>query len=160
MKLFSDTGLRWVDVKLLNWNDIKGTTLVTRIIQKKTGRPVTLTLHPIAKNILGKKLAQLPADFNGKKLVFDLPTANGANKVLGEWIKRARIEKDITWSCARLSYSILLQDTNVDSASVAYPLGHATTKQVERTYMRPRPKDQTEAISKLPTPKEMPFFLK
>ena len=92
--------------------------------------------------------------------MFDLPTANGANKVLGEWIKRAGIEKDITWSCARLSYSILLQDTNVDSASVAYLLGHATTKQVERTYKRHRPKDQTEAISKLPTPKEMPFFLK
>lgn len=154
------TGLRWVDVKLLNWNDIKGNTLVTRIIQKKTGRPVTLTLHPIAKSILQKRQCLLPTDFNGKKLVFDLPTANGANKVLGEWVKRAGIEKSITWSCARLSNSILLQDTNVDSATVAYLLGHTTTKQVERTYKRHRPKDQTEAINKLPTPKEMPFFLK
>lgn len=103
------TGLRWVDVKLLNWNDIKGNTLVTRIIQKKTGRLVTLTLHLIAKSILGKRQALLPADLTGKKLVFDLPTANGANKVLGEWVKRAGIENKITWSCARLSYSILLQ---------------------------------------------------
>src|SRR5206468_9199549 len=114
---------------------------------KKTGRPVTLTLHPIAKSILEKRRPLSPTDFNGKKLVFDLPTVNGANKVLAEWVKRAGIEKYITWSCARLSYSILLQDTNVDSATVAYLLGHATTKQVERTYKRHRPKDQKEAIS-------------
>jgi integrase len=46
------TGLRWVDVKKLEWKDIKGSVLTTRIIQAKTGRPVTLTLHPIAQSIL------------------------------------------------------------------------------------------------------------
>lgn len=81
------TGLRWVDVKLLNWNDIKGNTLVTRIIQKKTGRPVTLTLHSIAKSILEKRKPLLPADLNGKKPVFDLPTANGAPKLWRKLLK-------------------------------------------------------------------------
>lgn len=41
------TGLRWVDVKKLEWKDIKDGVLTTRIIQAKTGRPVTLTLHRI-----------------------------------------------------------------------------------------------------------------
>ena len=46
------TGLRYVDVSSLTWDDIRGGKLVTRIIQAKTGLPVTLTLHPIAGNVL------------------------------------------------------------------------------------------------------------
>ena len=87
-------------------------------------------------------------------------TANGANKVLGAWIKSAGIFKEITWSCARLSFSILLQDRNVDDATVAYLMGHTTTAQVRKTYKRHRPKDQSETIRQLPSP-EQPFqFLK
>lgn len=84
-------------------------------------------------------------------MVFDLPTANGANKALGEWTKAAGIEKKFTWSCARLSFPILLQDENVDLATVAYLLGHTTTKQVSKAYKRHRPKDQVATISKLPS---------
>lgn len=39
------TGLRWVNVKKLSWIDLKNNILTTRIIQAKTGLPVTLTLH-------------------------------------------------------------------------------------------------------------------
>jgi integrase len=50
------TGLRWCDVKTLSWSQIKlskkGPMLVTRIIQAKTGKPVELSLHPIALAIL------------------------------------------------------------------------------------------------------------
>ena len=49
------TGLRWVDVKKLEWKDIQEEFLTTRIIQAKTGQPVTLTLHPIAESILKKE---------------------------------------------------------------------------------------------------------
>lgn len=53
------TGLRWVDVKLLSWSDIGRDTVKTRLIQAKTGEPVTLTLHAIAKAILDKRKARL-----------------------------------------------------------------------------------------------------
>jgi integrase len=49
------TGLRWVDVQSLKWNDIKDGILTTRIIQAKTGRAVCLTLHPIAQSILNQQ---------------------------------------------------------------------------------------------------------
>lgn len=87
---------------------------------------------------------------NPNDCVFDLPTANGANKVLGEWVQRAGVKKEITWSCARLSFSILLKDNNVDDATIAYLMGHTTTRQVQATYKRHKPKDQTAAISNLP----------
>ena len=70
--------------------------------------------------------------------------------MLGIWTREAGLKKKITWSCARLSFSVLLQDKNVDSATVAYLLGHTTTKQVNRIYKRHRPKDQYATISNLP----------
>ncbi|TCZ68340.1 site-specific integrase [Flaviaesturariibacter aridisoli] len=149
------TGLRWVDVKALKWDDIKDGILTTRIIQAKTGRPVTLTLHPIAASILQNQKAKMQL---GDK-VFRLPTADGANKVLEGWVKNAKIEKHITWSCARLSFSILLQDQNIDDATVAYLMGHTSTDQVRKTYKRHRPKNQMETIKRLPAPDKMPFFL-
>jgi integrase len=151
------TGLRWVDVKKLKWNDIKGNILTTRIIQAKTGKPVTLTLHEIAKNILEAQKLKINTDYD---YVFTLPGADGSNKQLNQWVKSAGIDKYITWSCARLSFSILLQDQNVDDATVAYLLGHTTTEQVRKTYKRHRPKNQVQSISHLPSPGQVPHFLK
>jgi integrase len=149
------TGLRWVDVKGLQWSDINGGVLTTRIIQAKTGRPVTLTLHPIAAAILeGQKTKSRKSES-----VFALPTADGANKVLRGWVKKGGIKKHITWSCARLSFSILLQDRNVDDATVAYLMGHTTTEQVRKTYKRHRPKNEQETIRQLPSPEILPYFL-
>jgi len=151
------TGLRWVDVKKLEWKDIKDGILTTRIIQAKTGRPVTLTLHPIAESILEGQRKKFKTFGNEK--VFSLPTADGANKTLDQWIRNAKIEKHITWSCARLSFSILLQDKNVDDATVAYLMGHASTDQVRKTYKRHRPKNQEETIKQLPMPNQSSYFL-
>jgi integrase len=150
------TGLRWCDVKSLRWNQIKDDMLTKSIIQKKTGKPVELTLHHIPQKILNirkDKIRNVPERSNAQKdrLVFSLPTANGANKAVRKWVKRAGINKDITWSCARLSFSILLQDANTDSATVALLLGHSTTRYVNETYKRHRPKNQSATIAKLPT---------
>jgi len=53
------TGLRWVDVKKMEWKDIRDGVLTTRIIQAKTGQPVTLILHPIAEAMLDKQRRKL-----------------------------------------------------------------------------------------------------
>lgn len=154
------SGLRWCDVKCLRWGQLNGRQLTTRIIQKKTGRPVMLYLHPVALAILEFLRPEKPPEKCKNHLIFALPTQDGCNKVLGEWIKRAGINKHITWSCGRLSFSILLQDKQVDDATVAYLMGHTTTKQVNKTYKRHRPKDQTATINLLPNPEDLPAFLK
>ncbi|MBA4167601.1 MAG: tyrosine-type recombinase/integrase [Chitinophagaceae bacterium] len=82
--------------------------------------------------------------------IFHLPTHNGANKSIGKWAHRAGIDKYITWHSARLSFSILLQDANVDTATVALLLGHTSTRYVNEVYKRHRPKNQAEHIQKLP----------
>jgi integrase len=153
------TALRWVDIELLAWNDIKDTVLVTRIIQAKTGQPVTLTLHPIAQAILKRQKEKQQATGNLPTKVFSLPTHDGANKLVQQWVTAAGINKHITWACARLSFSVLLQDRNTDEATVALLLGHRTTEYVRKTYKRHRPKNQMETISRLPMPAQMPTFL-
>lgn len=154
------TGLRWVDVKRLRWEDINGVSLNTRIIQKKTGEPITLTLHPIAQSIFKKrKRVSVILDCHRQGLVFNLPSQDGCNKILNQWIGFTSIRKHITWSCARLSFSILLKDKNVDDATIAYLLGHKTTEQVQKTYRRYRPKNQIETISNLPSPDLLTYFL-
>jgi integrase len=153
------TALRWVDVQLLTWIEIKHTVLVTRIVQAKTGQPVTLTLHPIAQAILKRQKEKQLATSTSPNKVFALPSADGANKILQQWVTDAGIDKHITWSCARLSFSVLLQDRNIDDATVAYLLGHCTTEQVRKTYKRHRPKNQAETINRLPMPTQMPSFL-
>jgi integrase len=153
------SALRWVDIELLAWNDIKDTLLITRIIQAKTGQPVTLTLHPIAQAILNRQKEKQQAMGNLRTKVFSLPTHDGANKLVQQWVNAAGINKHITWSCARLSFSVLLQDRNTDEATVALLLGHRSTEHVRRTYKRHRPKNQTETINRLPMPAQMPTFL-
>jgi integrase len=152
------TGLRFVDVKLLKWADMKANRLTTRIIQHKTGKPVVLTLHPIALSILD--LRRIHADAHPEAKIFALPTHDGSNKTLRQWVTEARIDKLITWSCARLSFSILLQDKNVDVATVAYLMGHTTSVQVNKTYRRHRPLNQEASVNQLPVPEEIPYFLK
>lgn len=153
------TGLRWCDVKSLRWNQLNGVKLTTRIIQKKTGRPVVLFLHPVALAILNFLRPSEQEEEYKDQLVFLLPSQDGCNKIISEWIKAAGIQKHITWSCGRLSFSILLQDKQVDDATVASLLGHSTTKQVNKTYKRHRPKDQTATINLLPNPDHLPTFL-
>ena len=74
------TGLRFVDAKLLGWDDIKEGRLTTRIIQHKTGLPVVLTLHPIALAILEKRRKLANHAIAGK--MFILPSHDGCNKIL------------------------------------------------------------------------------
>lgn len=76
------TGLRWCDVKDIRWNRIKGDVLTTTIIQKKTGKPVELTLHHIAQKILDNRRKKIQAGHGStatpnSKIIFSLPTANG-----------------------------------------------------------------------------------
>lgn len=178
------TGLRWCDIKTLSWSQIKltkkGYVLVTRIIQAKTGKPVELTLHPLALSILEEKRQKCIAahqrqparvvTISGETIeepwqpsgpIFKSITWEGAKKSLKKWSRNCATKfslddlanKELTWHSARLTFSILLQDAGVDPATVALLLGHTTTKYVLEVYKRQRPKDQMIHISKLPQAK-------
>jgi integrase len=152
------TGLRYCDVAPLRFSDFNGTHLTTRLLQAKTKQPVILHLHPIAAGILRKRRRHLGVTPTPGRHLFQLPCREACNNVIKDWCRRA-VAKEVTWSCCRLSYSVLLQDALVNDATVAYLLGHTTTAQVQRIYKRHRPKDEMGAVSKLPAPTKLPAHL-
>jgi len=147
-------GLRWCDVQPLEWDkDIKDDQLRTRLLQAKTKQPVWITLHPVAKAILEKRRTGYVQGLSSTR-VFRLPNHYKAGKILQKWCDDVGIKKRITWHCARLSFSILLQDKNVDNATVAALMGLTSPKYVDRVYKRHRPKDQSAVINHLPHPEK------
>lgn len=138
------TGFRWCDIKTLRWERVKEETIVLK--QNKTGVPLQIPLHPVVKAILGER--GTPND-----LVFRLPTADGANKVLGTWVRKSGIDKHITWHCLRHTVSDLLQDAGTDVETVAAFLGQKTAKYVLQTYRkRVTANNVREAATRLPSP--------
>jgi site-specific recombinase XerD len=120
------TGLAWIDVKLLKWKNIsEGVMTINRKKLSEEADAVTINLNDAAIKLIGN---------HGRKdeLVFDLPTANGCNKTLKAWVKRAGIKKKITWHNGRHSFGTNLIYLGVDVIVASSLLGHSTLKHTQR----------------------------
>ncbi len=119
------TGLRWIDIKGLTWAEISLRVRQIKIKQSKTGEYVVIPLNNAAVKLLG--------DYNEPLInIFELPTANGANKTLKAWVKRAGINKEITWHNARHSFGTNLIFNDVDIFTASKLLGHTSMKHTQR----------------------------
>jgi integrase/recombinase XerD len=117
--------LRWIDVKPLKWGAIDLKEKNFSIIQSKTEIEVKNPLNDTAIKLLGEP--GKPAN-----RVFELPTANGANKTLKAWVKRAKIDKEITWHNARHSFGTNLILNEVEVLTASKLLGHTSLKHTYR----------------------------
>lgn len=120
------TGLAWVDVKHLQWAhiDLKNKNL-KNITRSKTNEPIIVPLNNSAVKILGEPL-------DNDHFVFNLPAANGANKTLKAWVKRAGINKKITYHNLRHSAGTSLAYNGVDLLTISKILAHSFTKHTMR----------------------------
>jgi integrase/recombinase XerD len=119
------TGLRWIDVKNLKWDSIRMESKEMNVSQSKTDENVATPLNSTAIQLLqeaGEKDSH----------VFDLPSANGANKTVKAWVKRAEINKKITWHNARHSFGTNLIYNDVDVLTTSKLLGHTSMKHTQR----------------------------
>lgn len=119
------TGLRWIDVTALQWVNINLKEKTMNLKQSKTGEEIGTPLNDTAIKLLGK-----PGKPESK--VFALPTANGANKTVKAWVKRAGIAKKITWHNARHSFGTNLIYNDVDVLTASKLLGHTSLKHTQR----------------------------
>jgi integrase len=119
------TGLRWIDVKNLKWSSIRLESKEMNVSQSKTNENVATPLNNTAIQLLleaGEK----------EDHVFMLPSANGANKTVKAWVKRAKIDKAITWHNARHSFGTNLIYNDVDVLTASKLLGHTSMKHTQR----------------------------
>lgn len=122
------TGFAWIDVKMLRWEHINlQAGYMVKMREKNDGEvdAVHINLNGTAKQLLGNP--GKPTDF-----VFDLPTANGCNKTVKLWVKRAGIEKKITWHNFRHSFGTNLVFLGTDVVTTSALLGHTSLKHTQR----------------------------
>ncbi len=119
------TGLRFCDIKQLQWKHINVKERILNINQSKTSEDVSIPLNDTAMKLLGKpeKSAQK---------IFNLPSSNGCNKTLKTWVHRAGIVKYITWHNGRHSFGTNLIYNEVDVLTTSKLLGHNSLKHTQR----------------------------
>ena len=138
----TQTGLRWIDAKKLTWSSINLSEHKMKFTQSKTGKVVQIPLNSTAITLLGKE--------QGKKmLVFELPSANGCNKSLKALVKRAKVDKEITWHCGRHSFGTNLIYNKTDIFTASQLLGHASLAHTKR-YVRASNEMNQKAVDSLP----------
>lgn len=137
------TGLRFCDIVSLKWENINFKNKQLSIYQSKTGNKVSINLHASAMSILKNQ-------GSAKESVFKLPSHNACLKGLKHWVKKAEIEKKITWHCARHSFAtnIIVWGADVNTASNL--LGHASLRYTTR-YLHEVKNLQEKAIDNLPS---------
>lgn len=118
------TGLAWIDVKTLKWEQIQdGYMRIVRAKQANDNYSFDIPLNETALGLL---------DTPSKGLVFTLPTADGANKVLKGWVKKAGITKKITWHNLRHSFGTNLIINGVDLLTTSRLMVHTSTQHTAR----------------------------
>ena len=137
------TGLAWIDVKGLTWANIDlDNKRLKKVTRSKTAVEVTVSLNETAIAVLGE--SGKPDDN-----VFILGSANGANKTLKAWIKRAGINKEIKgWHNLRHSAGTNLAIAGEDVLTISRILAHTSTRHTAR-YVKTAMEMQERATNKL-----------
>tara|TARA_R110002072_G_scaffold37715_18_gene109968 strand:- start:8351 stop:9430 length:1080 start_codon:yes stop_codon:yes gene_type:complete len=141
------TGLGYAEIKKLKWANIKNDRLETR--REKTNKKIELKLKTNILNLLGgpKKNNDLVFNFESKngKTISD----NGINKCLKNWVNRAKIDKHITFYCARHTMATQLLSYGANLKTVADALGHSDTRNTIK-YLNYIDSLKDEAVDNLP----------
>lgn len=144
------TGMRFCDVKDLRYSNIDYANKLLRFEQDKTkGHSVrswvTIPLNDGLIHLVGR-----PKEGETKEsLVFNLPSYEGCCKSVKRWVKRAGIDKHISWHCARHSFAVNILNNGANIKTVASLLGHSGLKHTEK-YIRAVDKLKENAINSLP----------
>lgn len=139
-------GLRWCDVKDLTYANVDYSNRLLKFEQAKTKG------HSAASGVvipLNGGLLRLIGKGDRGALIFPLPTHSMCLKALRHWVKRAGIDKHITWHCARHSFAVNILNNGANIKTVASLLGHSGLKHTEK-YTRAVDSLKEAAINSLP----------
>lgn len=123
------TGLRFSDIENLRWKDIVRTAThwQVEIVQYKTGIELYLPLNMNARKWLPEQDADASSD---DKLFPRLTRYYG--QTLRTWMKKAGIDKEVSFHVARHSYATLCLTAGVDIYTTSQLMGHTTIRHTQR----------------------------
>ncbi len=138
-----NTGLGLAELRKLKWKHINNNKL-SHFSRAKTDSSLVIPLNEDAISCLGKRR-------NISEFVFpNLPSNNGCNKTLKNWVKRAGIDKHITWYCSRHSFACNLLIHGANTKTVSQLLGHSSAQVVDR-YLKHVDSLKIEAVNAIPS---------
>lgn len=138
--LACNTGLRYGDVKVLQWKHFQEGRL--KIIQNKTQKPVIINLNPNAQRLLGQ-----PGKLDC--YIFKLPSHTAISKNLKVWKDRAGLNKTVTFHVARHTFATNLIIFGADVNSASALLGHTSFDHTQK-YVRVVEALKQSAVNRLP----------
>ena len=94
------TGCGEAEVQELTWENVKKNNFFYK--RKKSGTVVELPLNPTIETQILSKLDK------NSDILFPLKSVQSTRKILKSWVKKAEIEKDISFYCARHTFAISL----------------------------------------------------
>lgn len=143
-------GLRFCDVKDLTFANVDYSNKLLKFEQNKTkghsaSSGVIIPLNDGLLQLMGKPQQAE----NANDLIFPLPSYEMCLKALKRWVKRAGINKHISWHCARHSFAVNILNNGANIKTVASLLGHSGLKHTEK-YTRAIDSLKQDAINSLP----------
>lgn len=143
-------GLRFCDVKDLTYRNVDYSNKLLKFEQNKTKghSAASGVIIPLNDSLLSF-IGDAPEDGNLDTLLFPLPSYEMCLKALKRWVKRAGINKHISWHCARHSFAVNILNNGANIKTVASLLGHSGLKHTEK-YTRAVDSLKQEAINSLP----------
>ena len=144
------TGLRFCDVKDLTYRNVDYSNKRLNFEQSKTkghsaSSGVVIPLNDGLLHLIGEPIEGQNRDSN----IFPLPSYESCCKSVKRWVKRAGIDKHISWHCARHSFAVNILNNGANIKTVASLLGHSGLKHTEK-YTRAVDKLKEDAINSLP----------
>lgn len=147
------TGIRFCDVIELKYSDVDYSNKLLIFEQAKTkghsaSSGVIIPLNDGLLSLIGSQ----PVNNEGEpvdRIVFNLPSHTMCLKALQRWVKRAGINKHITWHCARHSFAVNILNNGANIKTVSSLLGHSGLRHTEK-YTRAVDGLKKAAIDSLP----------
>jgi site-specific recombinase XerD len=144
------TGLRFCDVKDLTFANVDFANRLLKFEQNKTkGHSVNSGVVIPLDETHFKLIGEPSEPDNRAEIIFPLPSYEMCLKALKHWVKRAGINKHISWHCARHSFAVAILNNGANIKTVASLLGHSGLKHTEK-YTRAVDSLKQQAIDSLP----------
>lgn len=126
-------GLRFCDVKDLTFANVDYSNRLLKFEQNKTKGHSSSSgvVIPLNEGLL-RLIGTPTSDQSKESLIFPLPSYEMCLKALKRWVKRAGIDKHISWHCARHSFAVNILNNGANIKTVASLLGHSGLKHTEK----------------------------
>ena len=140
------TGLRLSDIEALTWGNIKQSADGWQVEERQM-KTRKLVVIPLSKNALS---TLPPRKKNTDKVWAGLPSRSEIGNNIRRWVKKAGIDKHITFHCSRHTNATLLITYGVDIYTVASLLGH-TDPSTTKIYAKVVNEKKVRAVELIPS---------